>query len=550
MAIDGRVSNNTSKKEQASRSSVERASRTNIVIAGFMGTGKTSVGREVARRLGREFLDMDALIEEQLGMSIAEVFAAHGESFFREQEGQLCRQLADRRGLVVATGGGALVAEENRMVLGTGSLLVCLTCEVDTLLRRLSHARDRPLLALPDRRQRINNLLAERREAYQRTSYQIDTTKLTVQEVGDRVLDLLRDETTTETIPVRTPSGGYEVHLGRGLLAYVGELARQRGLGGKAALVTNPTLGGLYGPVVIESLSQAGFHPLVVQVPDGEASKTLDTVRLLYDQFANATMDRGSLVFALGGGVVGDTAGFAAATYMRGISLIQLPTTLLAMVDASVGGKVAINHPRAKNLIGAFHHPELVLGDPDVLASLPEEEFKAGLAEVIKAGVVGSPTLFEHLEHRGLQPIRWVIGEAIRVKVAVVEKDPEERGQRAVLNLGHTFGHALEVLSAFSLGHGEAVAVGMLLATELAELLGLCDREVKQRLTAVLRRFGLPTTFQGFAPGEVLAAMAMDKKRRCGRPRFVLPQAIGQVTIVNDVPEKLVLEVLERMRER
>ena len=529
-----------------------------IVITGFMGTGKTCVGREVARRQGCEFVDMDALIEERLGMPIQDVFAAHGEGFFREQERQLCQELAGRRGLVIATGGGTLVPEENRRVLGTGRLLVCLTCEVDELVRRLLkvpaplgwQVEDRPLLALPDRRQGIKSLLAERREAYQRIPYQIDTTKLTVEEVGERVLELLKGETAIEKIPVRTPPRGYEVHLGRGFLTCVGELARQRGLRGKAALVTNPTVGSLYGPVVIESLQKAGFQPLVIQLPDGEAFKTLDTVRFLYDHFVSGAMDRASPVFALGGGVVGDTAGFAAATYMRGVPLVQLPTTLLAMVDASVGGKVAVDHPRGKNLIGAFHQPELVLVDPDVLSTLPEEDFKAGLAEVIKAGVIGSAALFEHLEHKGLAPVRWVIGEAIRVKVGVVEEDPYERGRRAVLNLGHTFSHAMEVLSGFSLRHGEAVAVGMAIAVELAVELGLCDRAVKERLIAILQRFGLPTSYKGYEPREILAAMATDKKRRGAKLRFVLPKAIGLVTIIDDVPTKLVLEVLERMKER
>ncbi len=522
----------------------------NIVITGFMGTGKTSVGREVARRLGWEFVDMDVLIEERLGMSIPEIFATHGEGFFRQQERELCRELAQRRGLVIATGGGALVPEENRRVLGRSGILICLTCEVDELLRRLGKVKDRPLLEVADRRRRIESLLAQRREAYERIPHHIDTTGLTVEEVAERVIELLKSEAAVERITVRTPTGGYEVHLGRGLLARVGELARQRGLRGRAAVVTNPTVGGLYAPVVVESLRKAGFDPLVVEVPDGEAFKTLDTVRSLYDRFVEGGLDRASPVFALGGGVIGDTAGFAAATYMRGVPLVQLPTSLLAMVDASVGGKVAVDHPRGKNLIGAFHQPELVVVDPDVLATLPEDEFRAGLAEVIKAGVIGSPGLFEHLERRGAEPLEWVIGEAIRVKAAVVEEDPYERGRRAILNLGHTFGHALEVLSGFSLRHGEAVAVGMAIAAEVAVRLGLCESSVRERLVALLRKFGLPTACGGYEPEAIWEAMATDKKRRGQRLRFVLPRAIGQVVVADDVPKELVLEVLERMGER
>lgn len=521
----------------------------NVVITGFMGTGKTSVGREVAQRLGWEFVDMDALIEERLSLSIPEVFATYGEGFFRHQERELCRELAQRRGLVIATGGGTLVSEENRQVLGAGSLLVCLSCEVDELLRRLRGVKDRPLLEGADRRQRVESLLARRHKAYGRIPHHIDTTGLTVEEVAERVIELLKNKVAGERIPVRMPGEGYEVHLGRGLLARVGDLARQRGLRGRAALVTNPIVGGLYAPVVVESLRTADFAPLLIEVPDGEAFKTLDTVRTLYDRFVDGGLDRASPVFALGGGVIGDMAGFAAATYMRGVPLVQLPTSLLAMVDASVGGKVAVNHPKGKNLIGAFHQPELVVVDPEVLSTLPQGEFRAGLAEVVKAGLIGSPALFRHLEQRGAEPLEWVIGEAIRVKAAVVEEDPYERGRRAILNLGHTFGHALEVLSDFSLRHGEAVAVGMAIAAEVAVRMGLCQDSVKERLIALLRKLGLPTAWAGYEPEAIWEAMATDKKRKGQRLRFVLPRAIGQVVIANDVPKDLVLAVLERMRE-
>ena len=522
----------------------------NVVITGFMGTGKSEVGLEVARRLGREFVDMDALIEQRVGMAIPEIFAKRGEGFFRQQERELCQELAERRGLVIATGGGALIPVENRRVLGTSGLLVCLTCDVREILRRLAQAEDRPLLDVADRRERIATLLAERREAYSRIPHQIDATGLTVEEVAERVIKLLKSEAAVERIAVRTPTGGYEVHLGRGLLARVGELAFQQGLRGRVALVTNPTVGDLYAPTVVVSLQKAGFEPTICQVPDGEAYKTLDTVRSLYDQFIEGGLDRYGAVLALGGGVIGDLAGFAAATYMRGVPLVQLPTTLLAMVDASIGGKVAVDHPQGKNLIGAFKQPEMVLVDPLALATLDEAEMRSGWAEVIKAGVIGSPNLFKHLEGRGDKLLLSTLAEAVRVKVAVVEEDPYERGRRAVLNLGHTFGHALEVLSGFTLRHGEAVSVGMMAATRTAVALGLCDETVEGRLAAILQRFGLPTHYEGYEPREVWEAMATDKKRRGKKLRFVLPRAIGQVVVTDEVSKATVLEVLEKLRER
>jgi shikimate kinase/3-dehydroquinate synthase len=524
----------------------------NIVITGFMGVGKSEVGREVARRLGREFVDMDALIEQRVGMTIPEIFAQRGEGFFRHQERELCQELAKRHGLVIATGGGALIPDENRQILGANGLLVCLTCDVGEILRRLAQAEDRPLLDVADRREHIETLLAERHEAYKRIPHQIDTTGLTVEEVAERVIMLLGDggETAVERIAVRTPTGSYQIHLGEGLLARVGKLARQQGLQGRVALVTNPTVGDLYASTVVSSLRKAGFEPIICQVPDGEAYKTLDSVRSLYDQFIEGGLDRYGAVLALGGGVIGDMAGFAAATYMRGVPLVQLPTTLLAMVDASIGGKVAVDHPRGKNLIGAFKQPEMVVMDPVALATLDEGEMRSGWAEVIKAGVIGSPSLFERLEKRGKMSSLRVITEAVRVKVATVEEDPYESGRRAVLNLGHTFGHALEVLSGFTLRHGEAVSIGMVAATRTAIVLGLCDETIEGRLTALLQRFGLPTHCEGYEPREIWEAMATDKKRRGKKLRFVLPRAIGQVVVTDQVPKSTVLEVLEELGER
>jgi shikimate kinase/3-dehydroquinate synthase len=529
---------------------VEVSEGVNIVITGFMGTGKTKVGLEVARRLGREFVDMDALIEERVGMTIPEIFAQQGEGFFRQQERQLCQELAQRHGLVIATGGGALIPEESRQILGTSGLLVCLNCGVEEVLRRLAQAEDRPLLDVADRRERIETLLAQRREAYKRIPHQIDTTGLTVEEVAERVIGLLESEAVVEKVVVRTPTTSYEIHLDEGLLARVGELACERGLWGRVALVTNPTVGDLYASTVVSSLRKAGFEPIICQVPDGEAYKTLDSVRSLYDQFIEGGLDRYGAVLALGGGVIGDMAGFAAATYMRGVPLIQLPTTFLAMVDASIGGKVAVDHPKGKNLIGAFKQPELVVMDPLALTTLDEAEMRSGWAEVIKAGVIGSPSLFERLEEGRDEPLSSIITEAVRVKVAIVEEDPYERGRRAVLNLGHTFGHALEVLSGFTLRHGEAVSIGLVAATKTAVALGLCDETVEERLIALLQRFGLPTRYEGYEPREIWEAMATDKKKRGKKPRFVLPRSIGQVVVTDQVPKAVVLEVLERLRER
>jgi 3-dehydroquinate synthase len=348
-----------------------------------------------------------------------------------------------------------------------------------------------------------------------------------------------------ERITVHAPLGDYEILIGEGLLGQMGLLLRQRGLRGRVGIVTNPVVGGLYVQRVQEGLAQAGLDSLVFTVPDGEVYKTLDTVRGLYEQFLDAGLDRSSTLVALGGGVIGDMAGFAAATYMRGLPLVQVPTTLLAMVDASIGGKVGVDLPRGKNLVGAFKQPALVVVDPPTLATLPHEEVRCGLAEVVKAGLIGSVALFAHLEEQGADPLPWVLREAIAVKVAVVEEDPFEGGRRAVLNLGHTFGHALETLSGYRLRHGYAVSIGLVVAARAAIRLGLCDPTVEARLRALLERFGLPTGYQGFAPEEIWEAMASDKKKRGQRLRFVLPLRIGEVIVTDQVSKEVVLQALE-----
>ena len=520
----------------------------NLIVTGFMGTGKTSVGQKVAQRLGLEFVDMDALIETREGMTVAEIFCRRGKAHFRCLETALCHELATRWGLVIATGGGTLIPDENRELLSASGLVVCLTASPDEILRRLEATEDRPLLDAPDRRTRIAALLAQRAKAYRRIPLHVDTTGLTVAQTADRVMALL-DSRPVTIIPVHYPGGEYAVFLSRGALAQVGALLREQGLSGQVTLVTDISIARMHAPVVIESLTAAGIEVAVCAVPEGEAFKTLGTVRALYDRFIEAGLDRHGAVLALGGGVTGDTAGFAAATYLRGVPLVQLPTTLLAMVDASVGGKVAVDHPRGKNLIGAFKQPELVIADPDVLGTLPEKEIDNGVAEVIKAGIIGDPALFAHIETYGPNPLPWLIERAIRVKIAIVKEDPYECGQRAVLNLGHTFGHALELLSGYALRHGEGVSIGLVAATRLSARIGLCDAALAARVEGVLARLDLPTTYRGHTPAQVWRAMATDKKRQGKTLRFVLPRALGDVFMTDQVRQADVLDILESLTE-
>lgn len=348
----------------------------------------------------------------------------------------------------------------------------------------------------------------------------------------------------------------YPLYLGSGLLAQAGAILREEGLAGKVLVVTNPTVGALYLTVVVEALEEAGFEVLTVTIPDGEAYKRLDQLAKVYDAAAAGCLERDSVVFALGGGVIGDLAGFAAATYLRGVRLVQVPTSLLAQVDSSIGGKVAVNHREGKNLIGSFYQPSVILSDLDVLTTLNEREFKTGLAEIIKAGLIGDCTLdaflrqhSEAVRQRKPEALLEIIGRACAFKAQVVMEDVRERGRRAVLNYGHTIGHALEAETGYTVyRHGEAVAIGMAAAAAISVALGLAAPELSQATLEILQLYELPTTIEeGLAAEQLLARMAWDKKVKDGRPRLVLSPRIGEVLVKDDVPPEVILPVLRQM---
>ncbi len=514
----------------------------NLIITGFMGTGKTSVAARLAERLGRPLVDMDELIVKRAGKTIPEIFAQFGEGTFRQIERGLCEELGMCEGLVIATGGGCLVDAYNRELLMRNGWVVCLDCEAEAIVQRLRGDQSRPMLWGDAPENRVRDLLAQRYAAYSQIPHHIDTTNRSIEEVAEAVAYLF--EAWPEAWPVRTPTGGYWVHLIPGGLAFLGDLLKAQRIASDPVVVSDEHVWPLYGDAAMENLRARGYRPTAVTLPAGEQHKTLESVRLLYDRFIEAGLDRAGAVIALGGGVVTDMAGFAAATYLRGVRLVQVPTTLLGMVDASVGGKVAVDHPRGKNLIGAFVEPLLVLLDTDTLASLPPIEVRAGLAEIIKAGVIADPELFAMLEEGKRPEPREMIARALQVKIAVVEEDPYEQGRRAVLNLGHTFAHAYEVLEGYQLHHGLAVSIGMAKAALLAESRGLCTAETRARIVATLRSHELPVDAPAHDPEKVYAAMFADKKRRGSQLRFILPRAIGEVVVADDVPADEVLEVL------
>jgi 3-dehydroquinate synthase len=350
-----------------------------------------------------------------------------------------------------------------------------------------------------------------------------------------------------KTITIQLDSHSYDIGIGEGLLSGIGAACKAVGLAGVAAVVSNPTVAPLYADQVVSSLQEAGFTPVTIEIPDGEEYKTSATLNGVYDRLIEASLDRRSFIVALGGGVVGDLAGFAAATFLRGIPFVQVPTTLLAQVDSSVGGKTGIDHPLGKNLIGAFYQPHLVLADVSTLKTLSDRHYRAGLAEVIKYGAVLDAELFTLLETRvdGLLKrdphlLGRVIARCCEIKAWVVEQDEREGGLRAVLNYGHTLGHAFETLSGYrDLVHGEAVAIGMVQAALLSQREGCCTTSDVERITTLIQLLGLPTEPPVVSVEELVRSLAKDKKNRSGTLQFICNHGIGSYAFHQCTPARL-----------
>jgi 3-dehydroquinate synthase len=353
-------------------------------------------------------------------------------------------------------------------------------------------------------------------------------------------------------IPVNLGSRAYRILVGAGILGDVGaELGRLK-VGRKVALVTDRSILSLHGEAVVKGLGAAEFDVTTILLPEGERAKTLEVAASTWDRFLAAGLDRTSTVVALGGGAVGDLAGFAAATYMRGVNFVQVPTTLLAQVDASIGGKTAIDHPRAKNLIGAFYQPRLVMADTATLLTLPEREYRSGMAEVIKHGIVLDAAYFADVEGaapalRAREPraLERIVAGSCRLKASVVERDEQEAELRHVLNYGHTIGHAIEAVTGYErFAHGEAVSLGIAAEAGIAERLGMAKPGTRERQLAALEALGLPVRGTGEPPERVIEALSRDKKSRDGRVPFILAPEIGTFRLVYDVPRATILDAL------
>ena len=568
-----------------------------VVLIGFSGTGKSAVARALAQRLGMEAFDTDARIEAEAGRPIPRIFAEQGEPAFRALEREAVRQAAQEPMAVVATGGGAFMDAESRSLLADEGIVVALEARPETIAARTATpgSEPRPLLAGTElgaegdeALSRIRALKAARQPFYALADLTVHTDALDIESVVAEVAAALQRQTQQilrapgrleaivagpgvgGTAPtdfgadaaclVRTAGGDYPVYVGWGLIAELPAKLAAVGSAGRLFVVADEGVEELHAATAMEALRAAGREAQLLSVPPGEASKSLDALARIYAWLAAERAERRDTVIAIGGGVVTDLAGTAAATYLRGLPLVHVPTTLLSMVDAAIGGKVAVDLPAGKNLVGAFHQPQAVVADIATLATLPERERRAGFAEVIKHAWIRDPAMLDELERDAETLLALgaseadrcrlveLIGRNVAIKAAVVSADERESDLRMILNYGHTIAHALEAVTGYGrFLHGEALGVGMLGAALIAQRVTGLDSAIVERHRRLALRYRLPLTAPGVDAAAVQQAIRSDKKVNAGAVRWVLLDAPGRPVLRSDVPPQLVAQVVDQL---
>jgi shikimate kinase/3-dehydroquinate synthase len=532
-----------------------------IVLVGMMGAGKTSIGKRLAQRLGVPFNDADAEIERAAGMTIPEIFSTRGEAEFRLGEQRVIQRLLGEGASVLATGGGAFMNADTRKRIAEAGVSIWLKADFDVLLRRVKKRSNRPLLQTEDPEKTLRDLIELRYPTYAEATITIHSRDVAHEVIVDEIIielsshlglrapAITKPDRLSDLVKVDLPGRAYDIVIGSGLLETAGDRIAALGKDLSVSIITDETVAEHHLATLQNSLQKANIRSAPVIIPPGEKSKSMAMVTKVVDEILAAKLERGDLVVALGGGVIGDLAGFAAAIARRGMRFIQIPTTLLAQVDSSVGGKTGVNSEHGKNLIGAFHQPSLVLADVDCLDTLSKREFAAGYAEVVKYGLINDAEFFNWLEshHEGVYAGGadrvYAISKSCRAKAAIVMRDEREEGERALLNLGHTFAHAFERIVAYDgarLVHGEAVAIGLCCAFRFSQKLGLASGQDALRIERHLEKVGLPTKIKaipGWSAGseDILDAMAQDKKVKKGRLTFILARGIGESFIAPDI---------------
>lgn len=572
-----------------------------------MGSGKTTVGRALAKKLNKRFVDSDHEIEARTGVAISVIFDIEGEASFRQREADVIRELCQQQDIVLATGGGAILHPQSRQLLHDHGTVVYLKASIGSILHRTRHDKKRPLLRTADPRKKLEELELQRDPLYREVAHMvIETGQPQLHTLVQTILDKLPGDTAlgavvTEIARQQRGVSQTKMSIGdspalRGGVAaenrksekMVNTVAKQIDLGGQAMSCLNVDLGERAYPIYVghqllhhQELLAANIparHVVVVTnevvaplyldqfcaalraldkrvntiiLPDGESHKNWESLMRIFDGLLQQQCDRKTCLVALGGGVIGDMTGFAASAYMRGVPFVQVPTTLLAQVDSSVGGKTGINHPLGKNMIGAFYQPQAVIADTASLQSLPDRELSAGLAEVIKHGAIIDPPFFDWVEQnmsrlRAKEPeaLAYAIVRSCEIKADVVRQDERESGLRAILNFGHTFAHAIESgLGYGSWLHGEAVGCGMVMAAELSYRLSYIDYVTKVRIRDVVASAGLPVVAPDLGDQRWLELMQVDKKNEGGKIKFILLKPLG-CSVITDVPNESLLATL------
>lgn len=505
----------------------------NIILTGFMGSGKSRIGVLLSERLKLKLYDIDALIEQSEGMSIAQLFAEKGEWYFRALEYSHIKNLAHLNNAIIVCGGGTPTFFEAAQELKNLGQIFFLDANFALLMKRVKKSSKRPLVTMsnPEQTERLKELYRFRLPLYKNGAHVIDVNhedrERTCQEISE-IFRATQSIASIPTIPINDSVHPYSIFIEEGVARDYKRIISSLGLSNyRPVLVTSDALlHTLKAP--LEKIFKAQIH--LVTIKDGEKHKNASSVEHIHEQLLSIGCTRQTLIIALGGGTVGDVAGFAAATFMRGIPFIQMPTTLLAMVDSSIGGKTGIDTNLGKNLVGAFYNPQAVIIDHSFLKSLPKEELACGMAEVIKHAIIADPDFFRDLLSNLSLPS--LIERALKVKAEIVFQDPSEKSIRAHLNLGHTFAHAIEKESAYAIKHGEAVAMGLVLATELAFKRGILIEDFRPALKSLLKKYHLPEAMpSSLDKTRLLEAMLHDKKRDNKGLRFILPTKLGEVGI-------------------
>lgn len=501
-------------------------------IYGPPGSGKSSVGRVLASATGCRFIDLDAEIEKNAAMTVGEIFRTRGEAAFREMELSAIQNLCGDA--IIALGGGALLSPSARKAAENSGKIVCLDCSIDELRKRTGASNARPLLCGDG--DRLSKLLESRKSHYASFPLHLDATNLSVNEAAwelQKIFGIYSIKAGGESCTAR---------VGAGIVQDITSAVDCP----HCVVVGDSNTFKLYGAQIVESLKKKGIATYGHTIPAGEETKTLETVNGIWKAFLNAGIERTDTVIAVGGGVVGDMTGFAASCWLRGIDWINVPTSLLAMVDSSIGGKTGCDIPDAKNMIGAFHQPVKVFADVGFLHTLEHRELMCGLAEAVKHAIIADPPLAKEIpafldavkklpDPENAEKAAAFVSRAMAVKIKIVNSDPfEKSGERAKLNLGHTVGHALEIATRFQMKHGEAVAAGM--AVEAALAAHRTGSDIDLRIKEVLESAGLPCKMpDGISFEDLIPIMRRDKKNKDGKIGFALPFAFGDVRLARDI---------------